>query len=307
MAVERQDWKGFPVVEGVRWFNLAVLVFTPLVAFYGILSVPLNGKTLVFSIAYYFFAELQQDIIAYGHIGLTTRPFLCSHFLFWVARVLSRVLVIGGHDLIALTTDGETDTDKDPYDSTRGLAWSHIGWILFKTKLRSGPVDISDLANDPLVKWSHRYYFPLAGIFGYIMPALIPVLWNDFWGGLCFSTAFRMTVAHHVSSPRVAYARLLKMVTYRGGLADPTVYSMMKFTVQRFPTHFIDGAISDFLPRAVKDEFLAEAIGGVQNLASFTLVPDAGHLVVQTHPTALAKVLLHVLTKQRDNLLQAKL
>ncbi|KAF7371110.1 Acyl-CoA desaturase [Mycena sanguinolenta] len=191
MAVEHQHWKGFPAVEGVRWFNLAVLVFTPLVAFYGILFVPLNGKTLVFSIAYYFFTVF----------------------------VLSKVLVTGGHDLIALTTDGKTDTDKDPYDSTRGLAWSHIGWILFKTKLRSGSVDISDLANDPLVKWSHRYYFPLAGISGYIVPALIPVLWNDFWGGLCFSTAFRMTVAHHSVFAVNSIAHYLGSTTYDDSLS----------------------------------------------------------------------------------------
>ncbi|KAF7358635.1 AB hydrolase-1 domain-containing protein [Mycena sanguinolenta] len=101
--------------------------------------------------------------------------------------------------------------------------------------------------------------------------------------------------------------RKQETATYRGGLAGPIVYSLMKSAVQRFPTHFIDGSIHDRLPQAVKDEFLANAVGGVQNLASFTRVPNAGHLVVQTHPTALAKALLGVLTKECYKLLQAKL
>ncbi|KAF7358637.1 AB hydrolase-1 domain-containing protein [Mycena sanguinolenta] len=101
--------------------------------------------------------------------------------------------------------------------------------------------------------------------------------------------------------------RKQETATYRGALAGPTVYSLMKSTVQRFPTHFVGGSINDRLPRAVKDEFFAKAVGDVRNLASFTRVPDAGHLMVQTHPAALATALLDVLTKEHDKLLQAKL
>jgi hypothetical protein len=42
-------------------------------------------------------------------------------------------------------------------------------------------VDVSDLANESLVQWAHRHYFLLAGIFGYIVPSLVPCLWDDFW------------------------------------------------------------------------------------------------------------------------------
>lgn len=94
-----------------------------------------------------------------------------------------------------------TDTDRDPYDSNRGLLWTHIGWVLFKSDLKSGPSDISDLRADHLIQLQHRYYFPLATLFGYVLPTVIPGLfWSDWVGGLCFSACFRLTVAHHVST-----------------------------------------------------------------------------------------------------------
>ena len=102
-----------------------------------------------------------------------------------------------------------TDTDLDPYNTKRGLLWTHIGWMLFKSTLRSGTADISDLRRDDLIRFQHEHYFSLAIIFGFLLPAIIPgFLWNDWAGGVCFSAALRLTIAHHVSrtypnSPRL--------------------------------------------------------------------------------------------------------
>lgn len=94
------------------------------------------------------------------------------------------------------------DTDSDPYNASRGLLWTHIGWMIFKSNLRSGPSDISDLKKDPLIQFQHRYYFCLFPIFGFILPTIIPGIWfNDWLGGLYFSAALRLTIAHHVSIP----------------------------------------------------------------------------------------------------------
>ncbi|KAF7358636.1 Abhydrolase domain-containing protein mpaH [Mycena sanguinolenta] len=101
--------------------------------------------------------------------------------------------------------------------------------------------------------------------------------------------------------------RRQETATYHGGPAGPNVDSLVKSAIQRFRAHFIVGSINDHLPRAVKDEFFANAVGGVQNLASFTRVANAGHLMVQTHPTAVAKALFDVLTTEREQMLQAKL
>ncbi|PFH47568.1 hypothetical protein AMATHDRAFT_6624 [Amanita thiersii Skay4041] len=91
-----------------------------------------------------------------------------------------------------------TDTNLDPYDSNRGILWTHIGWMIFKSDLKAGTADISDLRTNPLIQWQHRYYFHLQPIFGYLIPTIIPgLLWNDWLGGLCFSASLRLTTAHH--------------------------------------------------------------------------------------------------------------
>ncbi|CAK5274223.1 unnamed protein product [Mycena citricolor] len=193
----------FPQIVGVRWFNVAVLLLTPMPAAYGLWYVPVTLKTAVFAILYYFFSMI----------------------------VPCRALATGGRGATAPTTAGEsaprslalrlpepklhrTDTEKDPYDASRGLLWTHIGWILFKSKLRSGPVDISDLGRDPLLRWTHRYYFPLAALFGYIVPALVPILWDDVLGGICFSAALRLTIAHHCTFAINSIAHYLGTTPY---------------------------------------------------------------------------------------------
>ncbi|KAL0958847.1 hypothetical protein HGRIS_014166 [Hohenbuehelia grisea] len=91
-----------------------------------------------------------------------------------------------------------TDTDQDPYNAKRGLLWTHIGWMLFKSDLRSGTADTADLRKDPVIQWQHRWYLYLVLIFGYALPTVISGwCWGDWVGGLCFVGAFRLTVAHH--------------------------------------------------------------------------------------------------------------
>jgi stearoyl-CoA desaturase (Delta-9 desaturase) len=51
------DWKSpfsrFPAIKGVEWFNVGVLVFTPLAALYGILCVPKQRPTIIFGLIYF--------------------------------------------------------------------------------------------------------------------------------------------------------------------------------------------------------------------------------------------------------------
>ncbi|KAF7377634.1 Acyl-CoA desaturase [Mycena sanguinolenta] len=205
----------FPPIEGIRWFNVAVLVLTPLIATYGLVFVPLDWKTVIFACAYYWFSM----------IGITAGFHrLWSHRSYNACFPLQIFLMLGGISAVQgscyfwgrghRSHHRWTDTEKDPYDSSRGLLWTHIGWILFKSKLRSGPVDSSDLGKDPLVQWTHRYYFPLAAFFGYALPTLIPALWNDPWGGFCFSAAARLTVAHHCTFAINSIAHYLGSTPY---------------------------------------------------------------------------------------------
>lgn len=53
-----------------------------------------------------------------------------------------------------------TDTDADPHNSTRGIFFSSLGWIFFKkhpdVKRIGQTVDVSDLKNDPIVRFQYK-------------------------------------------------------------------------------------------------------------------------------------------------------
>lgn len=83
-----------------------------------------------------------------------------------------------------------TDTDSDPYSADRGLFFSHMGWIFVKPhypKLKL--IDQRDLLSDPVVRFQHKYFVPLALSLGFILPAVVGKLWFDdawlgaLWGG----------------------------------------------------------------------------------------------------------------------------
>ncbi|XP_061724451.1 acyl-CoA Delta(11) desaturase-like isoform X1 [Cydia pomonella] len=85
------------------------------------------------------------------------------------------------------------DTDADPYNSTRGIFYSHVGWLLVKKHpevIRKGrTIDMSDLENNPVLKFQKKYYLILVTLMAFILPALIPVI---FWQE-------SLNIAHHVS------------------------------------------------------------------------------------------------------------
>lgn len=77
--------------------------------------------------------------------------------------------------------------------------WSHIGWMLTKPRVRPGPADTSDLKQDDVVSFQHRWFFSLAFVFGLLLPAAIPgYLWSDWRGGVYFAGFLRLTLVHHV-------------------------------------------------------------------------------------------------------------
>ncbi|KAG6373059.1 hypothetical protein JVT61DRAFT_7120 [Boletus reticuloceps] len=187
--------KDFPSITGIRWFNLAVLVFTPALSLYGLFRVPILTNTAIWTAVYYIFSM-------FGYHRLW------SHRSYVASYPLQVFLMLAGASAVQgscywwarrhRSHHRHTDTDLDPYNSERGLVWTHIGWVIFDTDLRPGPVDVSDLKNDLLVQWQHRWYFVILTIVGYILPMSIPgLLYGDWRGGFFFVGALRMTACHH--------------------------------------------------------------------------------------------------------------
>jgi len=88
-----------------------------------------------------------------------------------------------------------TDTERDPYSIKRGFWWAHVGWVLTKRKEVSGAP--ADLLKDPLIRWQHKYYVPIAGVFGALLPAAIGSLWGDAWGCFLVVGFLRLVIQWH--------------------------------------------------------------------------------------------------------------
>ena len=104
------------------------------------------------------------------------------------------------------------DPDRDPYAASRGLWFSHIGWML--RRYPSGEVDfgnVRDLQKDPLVAFQHRYYYPLAIGLNVLVPLALGWLHGDLWGVFLLAGVLRLVVSHHftflINSVAHAYGR----------------------------------------------------------------------------------------------------
>lgn len=77
-----------------------------------------------------------------------------------------------------------TETDADPHNARRGFFFAHMGWLMTRKHpdvIKGGKsLDYSDLLEDPLVRWQHKYYLPMVVFVCFVVPTVIPVmLWDE--------------------------------------------------------------------------------------------------------------------------------
>jgi len=105
------------------------------------------------------------------------------------------------------------DTDKDPYDITRGFFYAHMGWIMFW--LRNIDYDnVKDLKKDALIMHQHKHFQIWALGFGVIMPAIIGALYGHVIESLLFVVAARMFIVFHVTFFINSFAHTFGKATY---------------------------------------------------------------------------------------------
>ena len=78
------------------------------------------------------------------------------------------------------------DTDADPYNFERGFFFAHMGWVFTKkhplVAARGRQIGTNDLLQDPVVRFQARYYWVLAPLLCFGLPALYGRLVYGDWG-----------------------------------------------------------------------------------------------------------------------------
>ncbi|KAF3385442.1 Acyl-CoA desaturase [Penicillium rolfsii] len=191
-----------PLWKRLHWRFTAAQIGYPLFVAYSVRFVPFLPATQLFTLLYTFITGLT---ITAGYHRLWTHRAYRAHI---VLRILLASIGAGALQLPIRTWARDhrahhrfVDTDRDPYNSRRGLFYSHIGWILtYDSKSYGRGIDVSDLDADPVVVWQRRIYYPLAAVTGFLLPAAVAGLgWGDWRGGFLYVGALRVVVTWHTS------------------------------------------------------------------------------------------------------------
>lgn len=186
------------ILNEIQWISFLVITIPPVLAVYALIYVPLQYNTFIWAVAYYFATGF--GITAGYHRYWSHRSYSASLPLRIVLMCLGSGAVQGSARWWARGHRSHhryTDTDLDPYGAHTGLLWAHVGWMVFKPRRRPGPVSITDLDNDPVIKFQHKHYVPLMFFFGFIFPAMVGYLWNDFRGAFFYAGICRLVFVHH--------------------------------------------------------------------------------------------------------------
>ncbi|KAJ3373277.1 hypothetical protein GGF31_000710 [Allomyces arbusculus] len=188
----------------INWPQATFLITTPLIALWGLFNVPLQSKTLTWAIIYYFITGLG---ITAGYHRLWAHKSYSAALPYQIWMALAGVGAAEGS--IRWWSRGHrahhrfTDTERDPYNAHKGFFWAHMGWMLVKEPNQNailGKVEMSDLDNDPIVRWQHKYYIPLLLTMAFVFPTVVAGLgWGDWIGGFFFAGVARLVFVHHAT------------------------------------------------------------------------------------------------------------
>lgn len=188
----------------INWTNTLFLTLTPIISIVGTTMIVVGGhlSTATVVLAILFMGATGLAITAGYHRLFSHRTYRTV----WPIRLLYLLFGAASFEGSALEwcTDHRkhhlyVDTDKDPYNINQGFWYAHIGWLIFLDTSKRDFKNVNDLTEDPLVRFQHRFFVPLATIMGFFLPAAIASIWGDFWGGLIIAGALRIVLNQHLT------------------------------------------------------------------------------------------------------------
>ncbi len=186
----------------IDWVNLLFLSAAHLLGLAGIAWMifgQFSWPTAILAVVYFAFCGLG---ITGGYHRLFSHPTYKAN---WALKLFYLVFGAASVQNSALKWSADhrlhhrkVDQEEDPYNIRRGFWWAHMGWVLRKAKATDFR-HVPDLMADRLVQWQHRWYMPLALVFGALLPLGLGFLWGDPIGGLLVAGFLRLVVQYHAT------------------------------------------------------------------------------------------------------------
>jgi len=135
----------------------------------------------------------------WAHRSYEAHPALKWFFALWGAGALQNSILIWASDHRRHHRHVDDDT-LDPYSASRGLWFSHMGWML--RKYNTNKPDFSnarDLQRDPVVMWQDKHYVALTTFMNLGLPLLLGIWHGEIIGTVLLVGLLRLVVNHHVT------------------------------------------------------------------------------------------------------------
>jgi stearoyl-CoA desaturase (Delta-9 desaturase) len=189
--------------EKINWTNTLFLTLCPLAAIVGTVLLciysSIGWQTWVLFAVFTFLTGLAITSgyhRLFSHKTYQTRaPIRLIYLLFGAAAFEGSVLEWCSDHRIH---HRHADTEKDPYNINRGFWYAHMGWLIRLDVSKRDFSNVADLEADPLCRFQHRFFVPLAILMGFVMPmAIAGFFWGAPLGGLIVAGALRISLNHH--------------------------------------------------------------------------------------------------------------
>ncbi|KAI0283715.1 hypothetical protein BGY98DRAFT_1087781 [Russula aff. rugulosa BPL654] len=176
----------------IWWTNVIFLCGTHLAAAYGVYRLPPTTVPKMILVVTIVLWQLGSFGITIGYHRLFShRSFKASLGIRAVLALVGASAIQGSikwwclrHRLHHRFTD---DEENDPYCAARGLLFSHVGWIFFKPKYpKLHLIERNDLEDDPVVRWQHRYFVPIAVASGIVLPTVLGAAFGNVIAGFIY-------------------------------------------------------------------------------------------------------------------------
>ncbi len=133
----------------------------------------------------------------WSHKAYQAHPALKWFYALWGAGALQNSILIWASDHRRHHRYVD-DNERDPYSASRGLWFSHMGWML--RQYQTNEEDFSnarDLERDPVVMFQHRHYVALTCLMNIGLPLLLGVWHGDIIGTVLLVGLLRLVANHH--------------------------------------------------------------------------------------------------------------
>jgi stearoyl-CoA desaturase (delta-9 desaturase) len=204
----------------INWTNLLFLTLTPLIAIVGTVFIVATGVLHVATVVLAFVLFLLVGMcITMGYHRLFSHQ---SYRLVWPLRLFFAIFGAAAFEgsVLEWSTDHRnhhrhTDTEKDPYNINQGFWYAHIGWLFTLDTSKRDFSNVEDLQQDPILRFQHRFFIPLAVFMTFVLPVAIASLWGDPLGGFIIAGFFRLVMSHHVTFCINSVCHVFGKRTYR--------------------------------------------------------------------------------------------